>query len=131
MEVTTMTKRVTTDTLNFVQNHVLNVTDLVRTKKLSEILDQYADTKSTEVFIVQNDKKRNAKGVILDLEYFTELLHYKEAVEEAIDDYMIQVVTERKDDLANLTLDEILAESSITKEELDAAMNEVELDDEN
>lgn len=126
-----MTKRVTTDTLNFVQNHVLNVTDLVRTKKLSEILDQYADTKSTEVFIVQNDKKRNAKGVILDLEYFTELLHYKEAVEEAIDDYMIQVATERKGDLANLTLDEILAESSITKEELDAAMNEVELDDEN
>jgi len=124
-----MGKRVTTDTLEFVQAHVLNVTDLVRTKKLSQILDSYADTKNTEIYIVQNDKRRNAKAVIVDLEYFEELLRYKETVEQVMDEEMVRVAVERKDDVADIPLEQVIGDDFIF-DEINAEMDKIELDDE-
>ncbi|ADG07441.1 hypothetical protein [Kyrpidia tusciae] len=124
-----MGKRVTTDTLAFIQDHVLNVTDLVRTKKLSQILDSYADTKSTEIFIVQNEKRRNAKAVIVDLEYFEELLRYKEAVEQVMDEEMVRVAAERKDDVADIPLEQVIGDD-FSFDEIKAEMDKIELDDE-
>ncbi|HHY66014.1 MAG TPA: hypothetical protein GX517_02220 [Alicyclobacillus sp.] len=124
-----MAKRVTTDTLAFIQDHVLNVTDLVRTKKLSQILDSYADTKSTEIYIVQNDKRRNAKAVIVDLEYFEELLRYKEAVDQVMDEEMIRVAAERKGEVADIPLEQVVGDD-FNFDEIKAEMDKIELDDE-
>lgn len=120
---------VTSDVLQFVQNHVLSVTDLVRSKKLSEILDSYADTVSDEIFVVQNGKNKNAKAVLSDLEYFQKLLRYQEIVEKAIDLHMIEVTLQRKNDVADLSLSDILGNEDISWDEVVACMNEIELED--
>jgi len=120
---------VTSDVLQFVQNHVLSVTDLVRTKKLSEILDSYADTISDEIFVVQNGKNKNAKAVLSDLEYFQKLLKYQEIVEQAIDLHMLEVTLQRKNDVADLSLSDILEDEVITWDEVVTCMDEIELED--
>ena len=125
-----MAKNVTSGTLEFIQDNVLNVTELVRTKKLTQILDQFADVKSMDVYVVQNDKKRNARGVIVDFEYFQELLSYKEAVDAAIDEQIEQVALSRINEPANTTLEDLLKDEDITFEEIKARMNEIELDEE-
>lgn len=119
---------VTSDVLQFVQNHVLSVTDLVRTKKLSEILDSYADTISDEIFVVQNGKNKNAKAVLSDLEYFQKLLKYQEIVEQAIDLHMLEVTLQRKNDVADLSLSDILEDEVITWDEVVTCMDEIELE---
>ena len=125
-----MTKNVTSDTLEFIQDNVLNVTELVRTKKLTQILDQFADVKSTDIYVVQNDKKRNARGVIVDFEYFQELLRYKEAVDAAIDEHMEQVALSRINNPVDVPLEEVLKSEDISFEEIRYRMNEIELDEE-
>lgn len=120
---------VTSDVLQFVQNHVLSVTDLVRTKKLSEILDSYADTTSDEIFVVQNGKNKNAKAVLSDLEYFQKLLKYQEIVEQAIDLHMLEVTLQRKNDVAELSLSDVLEHEDIHWDEVVACMGEIELED--
>lgn len=120
---------VTSDVLQFVQNRVLSVTDLVRTKKLSEILDSYADTVSDEIFVVQNGKNKNAKAVLSDLEYFQKLLKYQEIVEQAIDLHMLEVTLQRKNDVADLSLSDLLEDEDITWDEVVACMDEIELED--
>ena len=120
---------VTSDILQFVQNHVLSVTDLVRTKKLSEILDSYADTVSDEIFVVQNGKNKNAKAVLSNLEYFQKLLKYQEIVEQAIDLHMLEVTLQRKNDVANLSISEVLEDEDITWDEVITCMDEIELED--
>lgn len=47
-----------TNTLNFLKTNVLSVTDLSRTKKLSEILDRFSNGVSDEVFVIQNAKRK-------------------------------------------------------------------------
>jgi hypothetical protein len=121
-------KTIKSDMIKFLKDQVLTVTDLTRTSKLTDILDSYADKVSPEVFVVQNTKKKNSKAVISDLEYFQELLIYKELVDEAIDDVMYQMALERKGDVANISLakiiddhdldiDEVLALSEVIEEE--------------
>ena len=113
-----MPKRITSHTLEFVQNHVLNVTDLVRTKKLSQILDSYADTVSTDIYVIQNDKKRNARGVIVDFEYFQDLLRYREAVELAIDEQVERLALERRNEQASVSLEELLRNEDISIDDI-------------
>lgn len=120
---------VTSDVLQFVQNHVLSVTDLVRTKKLSEILDSYADTVSDEIFVVQNGKNKNAKAVLSDLEYFQKLLKYQEIVEQAIDLHMLEATLRRKNDVGDLSISDVLEDEDITWDEVVACMDEIELED--
>ncbi|QSO47519.1 hypothetical protein [Alicyclobacillus mengziensis] len=120
---------VTSDVLQFVQNHVLSVTDLVRTKKLSEILDSYADTVSDEIFVVQNGKNKNAKAVLSDLEYFQKLLKYQEIVEQAIDLHMLEVTLKRKNDVGDMSISDVLEDEDITWDEVITCMDEIELED--
>ena len=98
------------DVLKFVKDHVLNISDLTRTSKLAEILELYADKTSDELFVVQNTRNKNGRAVIANLEFFEELLSYKEAVDEAIDQTMYQIAWERKDEPADISLAQVIAE---------------------
>ena len=98
------------DVLKFVKDHVLNISDLTRTSKLAEILELYADKTSDELFVVQNTRNKNGRAVIANLEFFEELLSYKEAVDEAIDQTMYQIALERKDEPADISLAQVIAE---------------------
>ncbi|MHB1685720.1 MAG: hypothetical protein ACYCYO_23425 [Bacilli bacterium] len=97
------------DHLKFLKERVLNIQDITRSKKLTQILDSYAERVSDEVFVIQNDRKKEARAVIADLEYFEELLMYREAVEQAIDDGMDEVARERKDTIADIPLGQVVA----------------------
>lgn len=97
------------DLLKFVKDNVLNVSDLTRSKKLSEILENYAGTQSDEIFIVQNARNRDGQAVIADLEYFEELLTYKEHVDDAIEQIIYQVALERKSDTADVPLNQVIS----------------------
>ena len=98
------------DVLKFVKDHVLNISDLTRTSKLAEILELYADKTSDELFVVQNTRNKNGRAVIANLEFFEELLSYKEAVDEAIDQTMDRIALERKDEPADISLAQVIAE---------------------
>lgn len=98
------------DVLKFVKDNVLNISDLIRTSKLSDILALYADKTSDELFVVQNTRNKNGRAVIADLEFFEELLTYKEAVDDAIDQIMYQMALERKDEPAEISLAEVISE---------------------
>lgn len=119
---------VTTNILEFLKERVLSVSDITRTKKLSEILNEYADKKSSEIFIVQNTKKKNAQAVISDLEYFQELLSYKETVDSSIDDLMYEIAFERKDDTADISLSQIISDNALDTERIFEMVDEVEED---
>lgn len=121
-------KRVTTDILKFLNEQVLTVTQLKRTKKLSEILDSYGREKSTDVYVVQNTKKPG-KAVIVDLEYFQELLAYKEAIDGSMDQVIEEVALERKDTLANIPLSQVLEEEQLDVERIIKMVDELEEED--
>jgi hypothetical protein len=108
-EVRTMTTT-RSDVLKFVRDNVLNISDLTRTSKLAEILELYAEKTSDELFVVQNTRNKNGRAVIADLEYFEELLRYKEAVDDALDQVMYQIAVERKDESADIPLAQVIAE---------------------
>ena len=101
------------DVLKFVKDNVLNISDLTRTSKLAEILELYADKTSDELFVVQNTRNKNGRAVIANLEFFEELLSYKEAVDEAIDQTMYQIALERKDEPADIALAQVIAELGV------------------
>jgi hypothetical protein len=119
-------KTIKSDMIKFLKDQVLTVTDLTRTSKLTDILDSYADKVSPEVFVVQNTKKKNSKAVISDLEYFQELLIYKELVDEAIDDVMYQMALERKGDVTNISLAKIIADHDLDIDEVLALSDVIE-----
>ncbi|MEJ8305751.1 hypothetical protein [Saccharibacillus sacchari] len=55
----------TSEVLSFLQDQVLTVTDVTRTKKLTEILDIYAQKEPSEkIFVVQNTRNKDAQAVI-------------------------------------------------------------------
>lgn len=77
-----------------------------------------------EVYIIQNTKNKNAKGAFLDLEFFQELLSYKEAMDEGLDYVMEQEVIARKDHPANLSLSEVFEEDDIDFDSLTKELGE-------
>jgi hypothetical protein len=107
---------VSTETLNFLKDNVLSVTDLTRKNKLAEILNQYAVKESSDVYVIQNHKKKDAQAVLLDLDYFQKLLKYEEIVEEALDDDVLKTAMERKNDKADLSLDDVISEDDFDYE---------------
>jgi hypothetical protein len=119
---------VSTDTLDFLKENVLTISDLTRTKKLAEILNSYADRVSRKIFIVQNSKNKKAQAVISDLEYFQELLKYKEAVDEAVEQLMYTVALERKDDAAEFSLAQIISDHGLDIRRIFSLVEEVEED---
>lgn len=117
---------VSTDTLDFLRKNVYNVTDITRQKKLSEILDLYSGKVTDEVFVVQNGKKRNAQAVIVDLEYFKELLSIKEEVDQAFDQVLLEEASERVNHEANLGLSDVFDEEDIDVDSLLEQLEEEE-----
>lgn len=88
---------ITASMLEFIKNNVLSITDLTRSNKLSEILESYANRKSNEIFIVKNNRNRDAQGALIDIELLTELLTIRESVFEAADKLIEEVALERID----------------------------------
>ena len=122
-------QKLSTDVLQFVENHVFNVTELVHSGKLGQILDTFAETKNEAIYIVQSDGKKSAKAVIVDLEFFKELLEYREAVESAMDEHMRGIVQSRMNDPADVLLSELLSETDASGDDFHRAYATVELDD--
>ena len=116
------------DVLRFVKENILSVSDLTRTKRLGDILKSYSGEVTDTIYVIQNSHQKDGQAVIADLEYFRELLVYKEMVDQAIDHIMYAVALERKDDVTDIPLatvieqfgldvDRILALSEIAEEE--------------
>jgi len=106
-------KQITSDTLNFLKSNVYNVTEVTRQKKLTEMLDHFSHGQSEEVFIIQNAKNKEARAAFVDLDYFNQLLTYKEAIEEAMDDLIEEEATLRRNEHATLSLSEAFDEDDI------------------
>lgn len=123
-----MTEKVTSAMLDFLKTNVLNISEVTRTNKLTEILDMFSARKSEQVFVVQNSKKKGAQGVFVDMEYFQELLLYKQAVEDARDAIVYQTALERKDDTAEISLSSIVAENDLNIEEIMQLVGKVEIE---
>lgn len=122
-------KRVESNTFSFIKDNVLTITDLTRTNKLSEILNQYAGKETSEVYVIQNSKNRDAVGVLVDMEHYQRLLRLQEIIEETTDAYMYQVALERKKDKTFIPLSEVVKDDDIDLKELVDSLNEVELDE--
>lgn len=122
-------KRDTLSHLEFLKENVYGITDLTRTNKLSEILNRFSGKETSEIFVVQNAKNKNASAVISDLEYFEHLLDIKGFFEEIVDSYMNQIALERQNDIADIPLNKALEEESFDFEEIMTLANEIEIDE--
>ncbi|AUW94693.1 hypothetical protein BXT84_12665 [Sulfobacillus thermotolerans] len=114
------------DVLKFVKDHVLNISDLTRTSKLAEILEMYANEPSDEVFIVQNTRNKHGRAVIANLEFFEELLMYKEAIDTVIDQMMDQIALERKEEPVPIPLAQVISELALDVNRIAALSETVE-----
>jgi hypothetical protein len=106
------------DTIQFVKESVLSVSDLTRTKKLTEILNSYAESHSRDIYIVQNSKNKQARAAIADLDYLQELLRYKEAVDAATDEVMYELALERKNDETDVGLEQVIKRFNLDEERI-------------
>ncbi len=129
MSVSAVKKPITSTTLNFVRENVLSITDLTRTNKLSEILNRYAGEETEEVFIIQNNKNRDAIGVLVDLEHYQRLLRIQEAVEQSMDEAMYQIAMERIDEKADIPLTDVIEKDDFELNNLLESLPAVELDE--
>lgn len=110
--------KINSASLRFLRDHVLTVTDIMRTKKLTEILDEYAKGESEDVFVVENTRNKKAKAILLDFEYFERLLKYEESIENAMDEIMYQIALERKDDLAEVDIAQVIDQHQLDVENI-------------
>jgi hypothetical protein len=107
-----------TNTLDFLKQNVLTVTDLTRSNKLSEILDRFSTGVSEEVFVIQNGKKKNAQAVMLDMDYFEQLLQFKEIIEASLDQVAMEEAYGRIGKPVNQSLSDVFDEEDINVNEL-------------
>ncbi|WP_234987423.1 hypothetical protein [Halolactibacillus halophilus] len=107
-----------TNTLDFLKQNVLTVTDLTRSNKLSEILDRFSTGVSEEVFVIQNGKKKNAQAVMLDMDYFEQLLQFKEIIEASLDQVAMEEAYGRIGKPVNQSLSDVFDEEDINVTEL-------------
>ena len=107
-----------TDSLRFLRERVLTVTDIMRTKKLTEILDEYSKGESEDVFVVENTRNKNAKAILLDFEYFERLLTYEEAIENTMDELMYKKTLERKDQPATIDVADVIDQLQLDVEDI-------------
>src|SRR5665647_1504455 len=127
VSVETMKKPpVTSSTFSFLKENVLSVTDVTRTKMLSEILNKYAGKETSEVYVIQNSKNRNAVGVLVDLEHYERLLRIQEALEQAIDESMTNLVLSRKNEIADIALFEVIDDNDFDLDDLVKALPDIE-----
>jgi len=113
--------------LSFLKERVLSITEITRTKKLTEILDSYADKEvSDEVYIIQNTRNKNAQAVISDLDYFQQLLMIKEAVDAATDEIMYNIAIQRKDDIADISFASVVQGHNLNLDRIVVLSEEIE-----
>ncbi len=124
-----MNKKPTSSTFRFLKENVLSVTDLTRTNKLSEILNQYAGEETTEIYVIQNHKNRNAIGVLVDLEHYERLLKIQEAVEQSTDEIMYEIAIQRINEKADIPLGKVLDDSDFDLDELLESLPNTKLDE--
>lgn len=122
-------KRVESNTFSFIKDNVLTITDLTRSNKLSEILNHYAGKETSEVYVIQNSKNRDAVGVLVDMEHYQRLLRLQEIIEETTDAYLYRIALERKKDTAYIPLSEVVGDDDFDLNELIDSLDEVELDE--
>lgn len=118
-----------TDSLRFLRERVLTVTDIMRTKKLTEILDEYSKGESEDVFVVENTRNKKAKAVLLDFEYFERLLTYEEAIENTMDELMYKKTLERKDQPATIDVADVIDQLQLDVEDIIRMSETVEEDE--
>jgi hypothetical protein len=114
--------------LSFLNDHVLSVTQLTRTKKLADILDAYSQNQSRDVYVIQNTKKPG-KAVLVELTHFQELLSYKEAVEQAMDQSIEEMALERLDATADIPLSQVIQDYDLDVDRIMELVNEVKEED--
>jgi len=119
---------ITSTTLNFVKENVLSITELTRTNKLSEILNKYAGEETSEVFVVQNNKNRDAVGVLVDLEHYQRLLRIQEVVEQCVDETMYQIAIERINEKADIPLTDVIDSEDFELDSLFKSLPELDED---
>ncbi len=118
-----------TDSLRFLRERVLTVTDIMRTKKLTEILDEYSKGESEDVFVVENTRNKKAKAILLDFEYFERLLTYEEAIENTMDEMMYKKTLERKDQPATIDVVDVIDQLQLDVEDIIRMSETVEEDE--
>lgn len=116
--------------LGFLKEHVFGITDITRTNKLSEILNSFSGKETSEIYVIQNAKNKEAAAVLSDVEYFEHLLDIKNVFEEIVDAYMFQVTMERQHDVADIELVQALQGEEFSFDEIIELANEIEIDDE-
>lgn len=126
MESKKIGKSIDAHMLDFLSNNVFSVTDITRRNKLTEILDEFSKKHSDEVYIIQNAKKKNAQGAFLDLDFFKELLVYKEAIDDALDQVILEEALLRKNEKVTLSLSDVFEEDDI---DVNSLIKELELGD--
>ena len=129
MSAIRVNKKPTSSTFRFLKENVLSVTDLTRTNKLSEILNQYAGEETTEIYVIQNHKNRNAIGVLVDLEHYERLLKIQEAVEQSTDEIMYEITIQRINEKADIPLGKVLDDSDFDLDELLESLPNTKLDE--
>jgi len=122
--------KISSSTFEFLQKNVLSITDLTRTNKLSEILNNFSEAETDEVYVVQNHKNKDATGVLVDLEHYIKLLKLAELIEDSVDEQMLQVVMERRDDQADIPLRGVIKDyEDIDYDDIFNKLNEIDLED--
>ena len=105
---------------------------MARTKKLTEILNSFAGTKSEEIFVIQNSKSKDAQGALIDIDYLLELLKYKamfdDILEDTANEMLIQTIQERKGSVATKTRSEVADQFNVSWEDITEAKRRVEID---
>lgn len=118
--------------LQFLRDNVLNISEITRQNKLTKILDSFAGGKSEEIFVVQNSKKKDARGILVDEEFFLDLLRHKQAYEMAIesarDEIVYRTTLERKDKQATISLAEVIADNDLDLDDILETLDEMEID---
>ncbi len=130
MDIMNRKKIATSQTLNFLKDNVLTVTDLTRSNRLSEILNKYAGEETSEIYVIQNAKNRDATAVLVDLEHYVRLLKIQEVFEKTLDEHMYQIALQRKDEKAVLSLSEVIDANDFELDELINSITNLDLDDE-
>jgi hypothetical protein len=115
--------------LEFLKEHVFGITDITRKNKLSEILNQFSGKETSEIYVIQNAKNKDAAGVLADVEYFKNLLETQRIFEGLVDAYMEQVTMERQNDVADIEFTKALEGEEFSFDEILALAAEVEIDE--
>jgi len=103
--------KISSNSLDFIRDNVLSITDVTRKNRLSQILDSYANADdSREVFIIRNERNKAAAGVLLDLDFFAYLLKLQELFDNMADQHMLEIAWERRNDIADIDPADVIEE---------------------